>query len=109
MSSKRDYYEVLGIAKNASPDEIKKAYRGLAMKYHPDRNPGDEDAAGQFKDATEAYAVLSDGEKRQIYDRYGHDGLSGAGLPNFQDLGSIFEGFSDIFSNIFGGGRRSGP
>jgi molecular chaperone DnaJ len=109
--SKRDYYEVLGIAKTASDDEIKKAYRGLAMKYHPDRNPGDEEANHLFKEAAEAYAVLSDGEKRQVYDRYGHEGLSRAGMPDMGNVDSIFRGFADIFGEMFGGGggRQRGP
>jgi molecular chaperone DnaJ len=108
----RDYYEVLGVERSASADEIKKAYRGLAMKHHPDRNPGDEEAAEKFKEATEAYAVLSDGEKKSIYDRYGHEGLKRAGMPNAQDFETIFRGagLGDIlgaaFSTIFGGNRR---
>ncbi len=108
--SKRDYYDVLGVAKTASEDELKKAYRALVMKYHPDRNPGDDEAAEKFKEASEAFAVLSDPEKRQIYDRHGHDGLKGSQAPNFGDLESIFQGtaFGDIFSSFFGGGRR-GP
>ena len=94
--SKRDYYEVLNVAKTASTDEIKKAYRGLAMKHHPDRNPGDDEASVLFKEATEAYAVLSDDQKRQVYDRYGHEGLSGAGMANFNDFSSIFQDAGDI-------------
>lgn len=107
--SKRDYYEVLGVAKTASEDEIKKAYRSLAMKFHPDRNPGDEDASNSFKEATEAYGILSDREKRDLYDRYGHEGLQGR-MPDFEDVGSVLRGFGlgDIFGGIFGGGRR-GP
>jgi molecular chaperone DnaJ len=107
--SKRDYYEVLGVAKNAAEEEIKKAYRGLAMKYHPDRNPGDDEAAHKFKEAAEAYAVLSDMEKRQIYDRYGHEGLSGVAMPDFGNIDSIFQGLGDIFGGLFGGGGRRGP
>ena len=106
--SKRDYYEVLGVDKKSSEEEIKKAYRGLAMRYHPDRNPGDDDAAVKFKEAAEAYAILSDAEKRQIYDRYGHEGLSGVAMPDFGNLDSIFQGLGDIFGGLFGGGRR-GP
>ena len=110
--SKRDYYEVLGVAKNASEEEIKKAFRVLAMKHHPDRNPGDDDAAHHFKEAAEAYAVLSDGEKREVYDRHGHEGLQRAGMPRRVDFESIFRnaGFGDILGSLFGrfGGRR-GP
>ena len=108
--AKRDFYEVLGVGKDASDGDIKKAYRALAMKYHPDRNVGDEDAAARFKEAAEAYAVLSDGQKRQMYDRYGHAGLTGAGAAEFnQD--AIFETFGDLFGGLFGGGgrRRRGP
>lgn len=104
----RDYYDILGVQKNASEEEIKKAYRGLAMKYHPDRNPGDDEAAVKFKEAAEAYAVLSDSEKRDRYDRYGHEGLRGQPMPDFGDLGSIFGGLHDIFGDLFGGGRN-GP
>ncbi len=112
--SKRDYYEVLGLAKGASDDEIKKAYRGLAMKYHPDRNPGDDEATEKFKEATEAAAVLSDADKRAIYDRYGHAGLERSGMPDQQDFESIFRGagMGDIFSaafNVFFGGGRGRP
>lgn len=112
MADKRDYYEVLGVGKNATDAEIKKAYRSLAKKYHPDANPG-EDAATKFKEASEAYAVLSDSEKRKQYDQFGHaafDGSAGgAGGFDFSgmDFGDIFGGFGDIFGDIFGGGRRS--
>jgi molecular chaperone DnaJ len=107
MSTKRDCYEVLGVAKDASDEAIKKAYRGLAMKYHPDRNVGDEDASHRFKEAAEAYAILSDGEKKQVYDRYGHAGLNGmGGMPDFGGAESIFEAFGDFFGDILGGGRR---
>ncbi len=109
MASKRDYYEVLGIAQNASDDDIKKAFRALAMKNHPDRNAGDEEAAARFKEASEAYAVLSDPQKRHTYDRYGHAGLSSTGLPDFASPDTIFDLFGDIFGGIFGGGRRRGP
>jgi molecular chaperone DnaJ len=105
--TKRDYYEVLGVVKTSSEEEIKKAYRGLAMKFHPDRNPGDDDASNKFKEAAEAYAVLSDPEKRQIYDRHGHAGLNGMPMPDFGDLGSIFGGLGDILDGFFG--RRGGP
>ncbi len=106
--SKRDYYEVLGISKGASDDEIKKAYRGLAKKYHPDANPGDANAEKMFKEASEAYAVLSDADKRRQYDQFGHaafeGGAGGAGGFDFSgmDMGDIF---GDIFGDLFGGGR----
>lgn len=97
--TKRDYYEVLGVSKNATKDEIKKAYRKLAMQYHPDRNPGDKDAEEKFKEAAEAYEVLSDDEKRAKYDRFGHDGLRASGFSSsgFTDINDIFRHFSDIF------------
>lgn len=102
----RDYYEVLGVAKSASEQEIKKAYRKLALQFHPDRNPGDAEAEGKFKEASEAYEVLSDEEKRRTYDQFGHDGLKRQGFdPGFTDFGDIFSAFGDIFSNFgFGGG-----
>ena len=110
--AKQDYYEVLGVQKNASADEVKRAYRALAMKYHPDKNPGDKAAEGKFKNCAEAYEVLSDAEKRQRYDQYGHEGLRGAGMHDFsrmnvEDIFSVF-GFDDFFSGIFGGGGRRG-
>ena len=99
-----DYYEVLGVSSSASADEIKKAYRKLAMKFHPDRNPGDKEAEEKFKQSTEAYEILSDSNKRQIYDTYGHEGLKSRGYqgPDFED---IFSNFGDIFGDIFGFGR----
>ena len=109
--AKRDYYEILGISKSADADEIKKAYRRLAMKYHPDRNTSDAGAEAKFKEAKEAYEVLKDSDKRAAYDRFGHDGLRGHG-PGGQGGGFSAEGFGDIFGDvfgdIFGGGRRSG-
>src|SRR5262245_15734151 len=106
--SKRDYYEVLGVARGASADEVKKAYRKLAMQYHPDRNAGDEEAAVRFKEVSKAYAVLSDQDKRERYDRYGHAGLEGVPMPDFGD-GSIFDMFGDILGGLFGGGGRRRP
>lgn len=90
MAEKRDYYEVLGVSKNASADEIKKAYRQLALKYHPDRNPDDKDAEEKFKEAAEAYSVLSDSDKRARYDRYGFAGMNGGSAS-----GGGFGGFGD--------------
>lgn len=124
--AKRDYYEVLGLQKGATEEEIKKAYRKLAVKYHPDRNPDDKEAAEKFREATEAYEVLSDEKKRPLYDQYGFAGvdeqMGGGGAQyshafhDFSDLfGGMGGGFGDIFDNIFGGGgrtssrRRSGP
>ncbi len=102
---KRDYYEVLGVAKDASQDEIKKAYRKLAMKYHPDRNQGNQEAADKFKEASEAYEVLSNDEKRARYDRFGHDANNFG--PGGFDFGRDFSGagdFADLFGSLFGGG-----
>ena len=121
----RDYYEIIGVEKNASADEIKKAYRKAALKYHPDRNPGDKAAEDNFKEAAQAYEVLSDPAKRQRYDQFGHAGVKGAagggGAAGFQDINDIFSAFSDIFGSggsifdeMFGGraggqcGRRLG-
>src|SRR6516164_8749105 len=113
MSQKRDYYEILGLAKEASADDIRKAYRQAALKNHPDRNPGDAEAEGRFKEATEAYDVLSDDDKRARYDRYGHAGLEGMSMPDFSNADSIFDAFGDLFSDLFGGGgggrRKRGP
>ena len=112
--SKRDYYDVLGVGRTATEPEIKSAYRKLALKHHPDRNPGNKDAEEKFKEAAEAYAVLADAEKRAAYDRYGHQGVGGA-AGGFDP--TVFAGFEDIlgglgdmfgFGDIFGGGRRRG-
>ncbi len=101
---KRDYYEVLGVTRTASQEEIKKAYRKLAFKYHPDRNPGDKTAEEKFKEAAEAYEVLRDPEKRRIYDLYGHGGLKSSGYQGFRSYHDIFSSFSDIFEEFFGFG-----
>ena len=117
--SKRDYYEILGVAKSSTADEIKKAYRKVAMQFHPDRNPGDKDAEEKFKEAAEAYEVLSDQDKRAQYDRYGHAGVNGragAGGAHGMNMDDIFSNFGDIFGedifgSFFGGGggrQRSG-
>jgi molecular chaperone DnaJ len=113
---KRDYYEILSVSRSAPAEEIKKSYRKLAMRYHPDRNPGDRESEEKFKEAAEAYSVLIDAEKRSLYDRFGHDGLKGGGFQGFSGFdSSIFEGFEDIlgsffnfgFGDIFGTSRRS--
>src|ERR1041384_6454785 len=116
--SKRDYYDILGVGKSASNDEIKKAYRKVAMQYHPDRNPGDKGSEEKFKEAAEAYEILSDNDKKAQYDRYGHAGVSGNGRGYggggmnaediFSQFGDIFG--DDIFGSFFGGGgnRRGG-
>lgn len=103
--TKRDYYNILGVTKNASQDEIKRSYRQLALKYHPDRNPGVKGAEEKFKEAAEAYSVLGDQEKRATYDRFGHEGLRGEGFSGFSGFdASIFEEFEDILGNFFGFG-----
>ena len=111
--AKRDYYEVLGVAKNASEEEIKKSYRRLAMKHHPDRNPGDKASEDKFKEAKEAYEMLTDADKRAAYDRYGHAGVDpNMGAAAGANMGGFAEAFGDIFGDIFGGGggrARSGP
>jgi len=104
--TKRDYYDVLGLAKTAGADEIKKAYRKLALQYHPDRNKGDKQAEEKFKEAAEAYEVLSDPEKRQLYDRFGHAGLQQSGFTGFRNFDDIFSSFGDIFEEFFGFGSR---
>ncbi|MFH1023943.1 MAG: molecular chaperone DnaJ [Planctomycetota bacterium] len=114
MDAKRDYYEVLGVSKGASDEDIKKAYRRLAMKYHPDRNPGNKDAEQKFKELAEAYDVLRDPEKHQQYDQFGHEGLRGQGMRDFRTYEDIFDAFGDVFGGegglgeLFGGrgGRR---
>lgn len=104
--SKRDYYEVLGVGRDAGAAEVKKAFRQLAMRYHPDRNPDDPDAEERFKEAAEAYDVLGDDEKRQRYDRFGHSAFDG-GAGRTQSAEDIFSHFGDIFGDLFGGGRRA--
>lgn len=113
--NKRDYYDVLGVQRNAADADIKSAYRKLALKYHPDRNPGDKAAEEKFKEASEAYSVLADADKRHLYDRFGHAGLGGAATSGFDP--TVFTGFEDIlgglgdifgFGDVFGGARRRG-
>ncbi len=111
MATKRDYYEVLGVEKTSSDDEIKRAYRKLAAKHHPDRNPGDEASVTAFKEAAEAFDVLSNPDKRARYDRFGHAGVDGAaagGGAGFGDVGDIMDAFGDMFGDFFGGGRKGG-
>ena len=108
--SKRDYYEVLGVGREAAEADIKKAYRRLAMKHHPDRNPDNPESEGQFKEAKEAYEVLSEPNKRAAYDRFGHAGVNnqpgmGGGFGNGDAFNDIF---GDVFGDIFGAGRRGG-
>jgi len=108
MTDKPDYYEVLSISRTASSDEISYAYRKMAIKYHPDKNPGDEEAVARFKMAAEAFEVLNDPEKRARYDRYGHAGLGGGGAGQFTDVEDIFSAFGDMFGDLFGGGGSRG-
>ena len=112
--TKRDYYEVLGVERNASKDELRKAYRKLAMQYHPDRNPDNKEAEEKFKEAAEAYEILNDDDKRARYDRFGYEGVRGNGFGSqgFSDINDIFSHFSDIFGgssifdDFFGGGTQ---
>ncbi len=111
MTTKRDLYEILGVSRNASTDEIKRSYRKLALQYHPDKNPGNKEAEEKFKEIAEAYAILSDAEKRSRYDRFGHTATTGAGdFGGFSNIEDIFSAFGDIFGggfgDIFGGGSR---
>lgn len=112
--TKRDYYDILGVSRNASDSELKKAYRAKAMQYHPDKNPGNKEAEEKFKEAAEAYEVLKDPDKKRLYDQYGHDGLKGAGFQGFSGFEDIFSSFGDVFGDFFGfsgsrGRRSSGP
>src|SRR5690606_7929141 len=108
MATKKDYYEILGVNRDASDDEIKKAYRKLAMKYHPDRNPDNPKAEESFKEAKEAYEILSDAQKRAAYDQYGHAGVDPnmGGAGGAHGFGNFADAFGDIFGDIFGGGSR---
>src|SRR5262245_46748010 len=113
MATKRDYYEILGVRRAAASEDIKKAYRQMALKNHPDRNPGDKEAEQRFKEAAEAYEILSDPAKKQRYDRYGHAGVEGTAVHDFRSAEDIMSAFSDIFGGgLFGdlfGQRRRGP
>lgn len=110
MTLRKDYYDILGVSRDASDEEIKKAYRRLAMKFHPDRNPDDSQAEARFKEAAEAYEVLRDPQKRAQYDRFGHEGVNGAGFQGFRSTEDIFRTFSDVFGEFFGFGTGSrGP
>ena len=104
-AKKKDYYQVLGVARDATPEEIKKQYRQVALKYHPDRNPGNKESENKFKEAAEAYEVLRDPEKRRLYDMYGHEGVSSTGFNGFHDFSDIFRSFGDIFEDFFGFGN----
>lgn len=101
--TKPDYYEILEVSREVTTTELKRAYRKKALEFHPDRNPGNPEAEERFKVCAEAYAVLSDPQKRQMYDRFGHAGLGGAGAPGFGDIGDVFSQFQDIFGDLFGG------
>lgn len=106
--TKKDYYQILGVGKTASDEELKKNYRKIAMQCHPDKNPGDKQAEEKFKEAAEAYEVLSDRQKREIYDQYGHAGLSNTGFQGFSGFDDVFSNFGDIFEDVFGFGRTRG-
>ena len=106
--SKRDYYEVLGLARDAADGDVKSAYRKAALQFHPDRNPGNKEAEEKFKEASEAYDVLSNPDKRATYDRFGHQGLSGQGFHGFQDVGDVFSSMGSIFEEFFGFGGGGG-
>lgn len=108
MTTKKDYYEILNVDNNASDEEIKKSYRTIAMQCHPDRNPGNKKAEEKFKEAAEAYEVLSDTQKREIYDHYGHEGLNNTGFRGFSGFDDIFSHFSNIFEDAFGYGNTGG-
>ena len=108
MSSKRDYYEVLGVSRECSCDELRKAYRREALKHHPDRNQGDAAAEAKFKEVNEAYQVLSDDEKRRIYDQFGHAGLEGGGGGGFDGISDVFSHMQDLFSEMFSGSMGFG-
>src|SRR5687768_888208 len=111
VSAKRDYYEVLGVSRDAEISEIKRAYRKCALQFHPDRNPGDPDAEEKFKEAAEAFEVLNDPSKRRLFDQFGHEGPSRAGFSGFSGAEEIFSHFGDLFGDLFGNlgfGRRSG-
>src|SRR5665213_1804128 len=108
---KRDYYEILEVSRDAEGDIIKKAYRKMAMQFHPDKNPGNKEAEDKFKECARAYEVLSNKDLRARYDRFGHQGVEGGqgrGGPHFQDVGDIFEAFGDIFGDFFGQGQGGG-
>jgi len=114
MVDQRDFYEVLGVERKATPEQITVAYRRLAIRFHPDKNPGDPDAAGRFKEAARAFEVLSNPDLRARYDRFGHAGVEGGGRQDFNDISDVFEAFGDLFGgglfgDAFGGGRRQGP
>jgi molecular chaperone DnaJ len=106
--TKNDYYEILKVARTASDEEIKKSYRAIAMQCHPDKNPGDKKSEERFKEAAEAYEVLSDKQKREIYDNYGHEGLNSTGFRGFNDFDDVFSHFSNIFDDVFGYGNTRG-